>query len=162
MIWGSVCPLHPELEGERHNGGNCPECVKVTRAAYNERTREKRLEKMRAYRVKNAERVKQTQKEWADNNGDYIRNINLRRIGFTLDLMNSCMDKQGGKCAICSVELRTLPRKQVHADHCHDSGQARGVLCHHCNTGLGAFRDDPERPKRAIEYLENPTLEPLV
>lgn len=162
MMWGSVCAIHPELEGERYNGGNCPACTKITKAAYNERTREKRLAKMRAYREKNAARIRQTQKEWADNNGDYIRNMNLRRTGFTLQLMNECMEIQGGKCAICFVELKTLPRKQVHADHCHGSGQPRGVLCHHCNTGLGAFRDAPERLARAIEYLKNPTLEPLV
>lgn len=162
MMWGSVCPKHPELEGERHNGGNCPECVKITKAAYIERKRDEIAAKSKIYREKNAERIKQIQKEWADNNGDYIRNINLRRTGFTLQLMDECMEMQDGKCAICFVELKTLPRKQVHADHCHDSDQPRGVLCHHCNTGLGAFRDDPERLARAIEYLKNPTLEPLV
>lgn len=162
MIMGKVCPIHPELNGLRHNGRNCPECVKATKADYITKNREKIAAKSKAYREKNAERIKQIQKEWADNNGDYIRNMNLRRTGFTLKLVEECIEMQGGKCAICSVELRSLPRKQVHADHCHGTTQARGVLCHHCNTGLGAFRDDPKRLLRAIEYLNNPTLEPLV
>lgn len=161
MMWGSVCPMHPELEGERYNGGNCPACTKITKAAYNERTRERRLAEMKRYREQNKERAAQVNKDWVADNRDYVRCSNLRRIGFTLALKNQCIEMQGGKCAICQVELRSLPRREVHADHCHDSGQARGVLCHHCNTGLGAFRDDPERMVRAIEYLKNPTLEPL-
>lgn len=27
------------------------------------------------------------------------------------------------------------------------------MLCHHCNTGIGHFADDPDRLARAIEYL---------
>jgi len=162
MMWGSVCPMHPELEGERYNGGNCPACTKITKAAYNERTREKRLAEMKAYKAKNAERAKQAMKDWADNNREKIQCSNPHRIGFTLKLKRECIEMQGGKCAICRVEFTTIPRRAVHADHCHKTMQPRGVLCHHCNAALGSFRDDPERMLRAIEYLKNPTLEPLV
>lgn len=111
---------------------------------------------------KDKDQLAQVNKDWVADNRDYVRCSNLRRAGFTLALKNGCLEIQGGKCAICGVDLKTLPRREVHADHCHGSGLARGVLCHHCNTGLGAFRDDPERLARAIEYLKNPTLEPLV
>lgn len=162
MMWGSVCPIHPELEGERHNGGNCPECVKITKAAYLERTREKRAAEMKVYREKNKDRVAELNKAWVAENRDYVRCSNLRRAGFTLALKNQCIEMQDGKCAICRTELHLLHRREVHADHCHGTGMARGVLCHRCNTGLGAFRDDPKRLLRAIEYLKTPTLEPLV
>jgi hypothetical protein len=39
-------------------------------------------------------------------------------------------------------------------DHCHDTGNFRGFLCHRCNRGLGGFDDSVATLKRAIKYLE--------
>jgi hypothetical protein len=51
-----------------------------------------------------------------------------------------------------------LPVRHVHADHCHESGAPRGVLCHWCNTGIGGLKDSVELLRAAIAYLENPPL----
>lgn len=56
---------------------------------------------------------------------------------------------QGGLCAICRQE----PATQVDHDHRGSDG-VRGALCDGCNGGLGAFEDDPEIIRRAIDYLE--------
>ena len=39
-------------------------------------------------------------------------------------------------------------------DHVHGTDQVRGLLCNLCNPALGLFKDNPDRLKRAIEYLE--------
>ena len=39
-------------------------------------------------------------------------------------------------------------------DHCHESGEFRGFLCHSCNSGLGKFKDDPDILMKAVAYLE--------
>lgn len=161
MKWGRVCPKHPELEGERHNGGNCPECVKVSKKAYNERTRGTRSAEMKKYRENNRDKILAMQADWRSRNMDHIRCKNLQRKGFTLQLFDHCVEVQGGVCAICGIEFAAIPSKQVHADHCHDTGLPRGVLCHHCNAGLGAFRDHADTLLRAVAYLKNPTLEQL-
>jgi hypothetical protein len=53
-------------------------------------------------------------------------------------------------CDICS-DLMHQP--------CYDenpvTGEPRGWLCHHCNRGLGMFRDKGMLLQRAVEYLEN-------
>lgn len=57
-------------------------------------------------------------------------------------------EEQGWSCLICKQVVARL-----YLDHCHGTGRIRGLLCLHCNSGLGSFRDDPERLQRAIEYL---------
>lgn len=154
----SICKLHPELKGRRHAGGNCPECAKTTKAVYRAANLEQIKESQRHYRVKNRERLLEMGREWRAANKARIRANNLKRIGFTPDLFDRAVALQGGRCGICRASLSDLPAKQVHADHCHTTLAARGVLCHHCNAGLGAFRDSPDLLNRAVKYLARPTL----
>lgn len=78
------------------------------------------------------------------------------RYGLTRDQVEAMLAAQGGRCAICSVELAgaRLERDSPQIDHCHATGKARGILCRLCNTGLGNFRDDRALMRTAIAYLE--------
>ena len=38
-------------------------------------------------------------------------------------------------------------------DHCHDTGVFRGLLCAHCNAGLGYFEDNIDWMDEAIRYV---------
>jgi hypothetical protein len=58
------------------------------------------------------------------------------------------LEDQGGVCAIC-FNARFLA-----VDHDHDTEQVRGLLCEHCNRGLGFFRDSVLALESAIEYLQ--------
>ena len=79
-------------------------------------------------------------------------------FGLSLDDYQHMLDNQGGVCAICkkpeTTKSNTGGEKNLAVDHCHLTGKIRGLLCHHCNTGIGKFNDDVEMLKAAIRYLE--------
>lgn len=68
--------------------------------------------------------------------------------------------RQCGRCAICATPVTRERGLQV--DHCHKSGDVRGLLCAACNLGLGQFRDDPKLLQAAIEYLKNGFMQPAI
>jgi hypothetical protein len=51
------------------------------------------------------------------------------------------------ECVICGSAEKLV------VDHDHKTGQVRGMLCNHCNRGLGHFRDDPMLLEFAAQYL---------
>jgi hypothetical protein len=51
------------------------------------------------------------------------------------------------ECVICGSE------EDLVVDHCHKTNTIRGMLCNHCNKGLGHFRDDPDLLEFARIYL---------
>lgn len=50
-------------------------------------------------------------------------------------------------CTICGS------REKLVVDHDHKLNKIRGMLCNHCNRGLGHFRDDPDLLEFARIYL---------
>lgn len=81
-----------------------------------------------------------------------------RNFGLTLEAYDKLLKDQNGVCAICKGPERFLSRngfpKHMAVDHCHKTGRVRGLLCHHCNTGIGNLNDSVELLKDAIRYLE--------
>lgn len=58
---------------------------------------------------------------------------------------------QNFKCAICDDDFKE--EKFTHVDHCHTSGEIRGILCRRCNVGMGNFKDDVAIMQKAINYI---------
>lgn len=98
---------------------------------------------------------------------------NLMQVhGITFELYEQLYEKQRGCCAICSKAIvraytaestgKRGPKKHgacVDHDHgCCASKRScgrcvRGLLCHHCNIGIAAFRDKQELMRLAVEYV---------
>lgn len=81
-----------------------------------------------------------------------VQNDRRRRqkLGVPIGTYAAKLAEQGGGCAICGK----IPGNRAHhLDHCHETGEVRGVLCPSCNRGIGAMRDDVELLQAAIDYL---------
>lgn len=73
----------------------------------------------------------------------------LVNAGMTKQYFEDTLEMQGRKCAICLEDLET-----PHADHNHEDGSPRGILCGSCNRGIGLFKDNVGNLQRAIDYLD--------
>lgn len=99
-------------------------------------------------------------RNWTAANADKLVESGLRKhygIGFA-DYQRM-FEQQKGVCAICfrpeiRVDHRTKKVSRLAVDHDHKTGAVRQLLCHTCNSGLGAFGDDPVRLRAALAYLE--------
>jgi hypothetical protein len=106
------------------------------------------------------------QAEWREKNRAKLNTAQrLRRLGqqfgiSAADLLAMAMG-QGGLCAICQRTDRNRTNKiggmasSLAVDHDNRTGAVRALLCHHCNTGLGAFEDDPDLLQKALDYLKS-------
>lgn len=86
------------------------------------------------------------------------RHYGLKRYyGMSREEYNAMLAEQDGKCAICKNEETAIFKgrpKELHVDHCHETGKIRGLLCGCCNGGLGLFKDNVDTILAAIRYLK--------
>ena len=61
---------------------------------------------------------------------------------------------QNGHCALCpATESGRKEDKHLIVDHDHETGDVRGLVCHHCNIMLGGAKDNIDTLQNAISYL---------
>jgi len=73
--------------------------------------------------------------------------------GISVTKFYEILDEQNHKCCICEEDLIT--KKHRHIDHDHKTGKVRGILCHHCNTAIGLFKENVNIMKQAIDYISH-------
>jgi len=106
-------------------------------------------ERQRRYRAKNRERFNAHAREYQrkkratpEGRVANTRACRKRQTGWTPEMWDAAIVAQDGLCAICRFEA-----------HNHGTKQTRSILCRFCNTGLGLFRESPERLASAIVYI---------
>lgn len=77
--------------------------------------------------------------------------------GVSLEQYYEMLKKQEGKCANAACAVDITGRGHNNLDHCHTSGQVRGLLCPNCNKALGMVGDDSTKLSGLIAYLEKTT-----
>jgi hypothetical protein len=97
--------------------------------------------------------------KWRSENPDKARRAHrvakLRKYGLTPEDYEVMLQSQDGRCAICGTdEPGHVENRLFDVDHDHVTGKVRGLLCQHCNMGMGQFGDDSDRLRKAADYLE--------
>lgn len=136
-----------------------PDKFKAAQQAHYAKTAEAQRQRAKQWHHVNKEKAKQSAAQWRAANAEKIKaKKRLDATGFTEAQFGEALRRQNGECAICRTGLSDLPPRQVHADHDHNTGKPRGVLCHHCNVALGHLKDSEELLQAAIDYLQSPPM----
>lgn len=77
-----------------------------------------------------------------------------RHYGLSKQRFDAMMRSQNDACAVCKRLFKEMSSKNIHVDHCHDTGIVRGILCVYCNRGIECFFNDSESLRNAADYLE--------
>lgn len=89
------------------------------------------------------------------------RRRRLRTYNITQEQYDSLFAYQGGSCAVCRTQMPGGRGWAIDHDHrcCPGFGSCgkcvRGILCSHCNMGIGQLSDEPTRLRAAAAYIES-------
>lgn len=76
------------------------------------------------------------------------------RYNISLEDYKKLLILQNEQCFLCGTNDPMGPTNMFVVDHCHKTGKIRGLLCNHCNTGIGKLHDDPQLLRKAADYIE--------
>lgn len=137
---------HAEREGQpcsrcgvgrrTYYSSHCLRCLsKSARGRYKT---EYRQEERRTWHVNNKARTKKKRQ--------------VRNFGPDFDY-EALAAAQNWVCKICSQPPKS--GRGLATDHDHQTNRVRGLLCMHCNTGIGHFKDSITLLLRAVQYLRD-------
>lgn len=133
-----VSEFYRSVSGRDGLRGDCKNCVRA---------------RARRHQDANPEKKKANNAKWRNKNPyeAYLAST-ASRFGMPTSSFRAWLESQVQECSICSADAPG-GRGRFHADHCHDTGRLRGLLCHACNIAIGNLKDDCDLLEKAIEYL---------
>lgn len=137
----SVCrlslPSDSYWKRNKSPDGLCVQCKECMRSRRSERDWQK-------------EKLSQIKKHGQEKFYEMRRQTILKhRYGMTYEDLRKMESDQEGRCLACMRK----PDK-LHVDHCHESGEVRGLLCGPCNRALGLLKEDVDTMLRLAEYIK--------
>ena len=151
--WKKANPEQVAAAGKAWREAN-PERVAASNRAYHAANRDRLVARSRAYYAANREQFAAYSRAYHAANRDRVASGLLQRnYGISLADYDEMLEAQDNGCAICG-KMPEENGQRLSVDHDHETGQVRGLLCRHCNSGLGYFMHGPERLRNAIAYLE--------
>lgn len=108
------------------------------------------------WRSENAEKLREQAFNKYHDNNEAIRAKRFEaKYGITVEQRDAMYADQEGKCLVCEQHMTWDHRKgnTVHVDHCHTSGEVKGLLCSKCNTAAGLLGENPKIAASLVQYL---------
>lgn len=85
---------------------------------------------------------------------EYRRRAQLKRnYNLTIEEYADILENQDYSCGVCGIDKCSSGRRFA-VDHCHKTGEIRGILCGRCNLALGQVDDSIEKLTQLIAYLD--------
>ncbi len=87
-----------------------------------------------------------------------------KKYGMSIEYIELVLKQQRESCAICGKhwtqckaskhsQYEVVFLQHLYVDHCHATGNVRGLLCNNCNTAIAMLDEDLPRFDAAKEYL---------
>lgn len=123
-----------------------PSSIREARERYRQNNQEAiRESQNRCYAAK-PEQYRNSRSEWRKSNPERVAFHNAKhKYGISFEEWSRLLKLP---CEICGST------EKLCIDHDHVTDVVRGRLCNSCNTGLGAFKDNPSLLQAAMKYLE--------
>lgn len=81
-----------------------------------------------------------------------FRSLLKQKYGMTLEVYESLLEYQDGKCAVCEGAPDTV-HGRLYIDHCHETNTVRALLCNGCNASVGLLKESPKRAELLASYM---------
>ena len=148
--WPSI---FESISAEKHYEGKpCNRCAGVLRYRSTKACIACCRKQIYQYYLDNRESRRQAVNDYRSKNPDTNRRAHLKRAyGMTIAEFDALFSSQNRQCAACQSDVPNS--KNWGVDHCHVSGNVRGILCGNCNSLLGHAKDDIARLEACIAYL---------
>lgn len=164
---GKTCSKHGLLEEkdiQNHPKGlRCRICHRANANRKRNGNREEFNTRMAQDKIINPDKwVNEYKRQYRKLRGNQGDNLSLYKVCYARKITPEdyfkMLEEQDNKCGICGLEETCKDPKhdrvrRLSIDHCHRTGNVRGLLCHSCNTAIGKFKDDIELLHKAIRYI---------
>jgi hypothetical protein len=150
-------PLNEMVKNNGCKDGYRSKCKKCRNAHEKERMKDPERKAKESQRgkdkyAKNKVKHLKITKKYYNENLEWRKDLHHRKTyGITMDDKILLRKLQINRCRICNKEFES--DKTAYVDHCHSTKIVRGLLCHHCNSGIGYLKDNVEYMVEAIAYL---------
>jgi Recombination endonuclease VII len=169
----SLDDFYFDATGPLGRARQCKQCAKARSRAYRIAHPEKHREQERRRRTRRAPHIAEQKAKWYAANVEHARAVNkentkrrnkqfperrhdiyLKSVyGVPYGTYAQLLAAQEGRCAICGTTEPGRKTKRFHLDHCHDTGEIRGLLCAGCNVGIAHLQHSEEILISALRYL---------
>ena len=123
--------------------------IKAYKAEHYQKNKKKYKDKASRWKIDNAQRKKILDRQY------HLKH----KYGLSIEDYESMLELQQGLCALCGRPETCKANfndgtKLLAVDHCHETGEIRGLLCTACNTAIAKLGDTAESIERVLRYMK--------